>query len=578
MKKKLLSLTFLYLVLTNVTAQTNPWSARSAQYAMQSELGIKVTMSDGVELLVDVYSPADSIAKVAGQKFPVLLAQSPYAFMNAAPHIGYIDYYVKRGYICVVAHIRGTNGSEGKNEFLSKREQEDGPEIVAWAATELPQSNGKIGLFGTSWLGFTQVFTAAKIGKNSPVKAIVPTYMGAFPYRELTPGGVPSQSIYFPRDFDQPGMLGNDSTSAMGKRLFKSWSGGGELALEGSEFWKIRQPINYLEQVYQSEIPILLVGGWQDLYPTGISELYASLQNLHAGKSKFAMMDSEQPISPNYHLVMGPWGHYKGLNVEMTLAWYDKWLMGKNIAQFNTQAPYHAIDMMTGTWYDFSTYPFTTNYQTFVFGKELILSESNTSASFRFGQRNEENTSISFKTKPFTEEMVIAGPGSVRLLATTSSKDMTFLVELFLVDEKGIKTRITQGNVIASLAQLNSEKSWESQGQFIRPQLELTKEIPVSSGKEYVLEFPMAPRIATIQKGHRLEVLISSMPKEEDCMGNLGVFPCLPTEQQLARLQGGVFEIKFDGAVSSRILLPMIPKGKMKVSNLNYDSTPNHPF
>jgi len=97
---------------------------------MKSELGLKVSMSDGAVLLVDVYSPADSIAKVAGQKFPVLLTQSPYAFMNAAPHLGYIDYYVKRGYICVVAHIRGTNGSGGKNEFLSSREQEDGPELV----------------------------------------------------------------------------------------------------------------------------------------------------------------------------------------------------------------------------------------------------------------------------------------------------------------------------------------------------------------------------------------------------------------------------------------------------------------
>lgn len=577
MKKILLTLVLFCLVLTYVRSQTHSWPTRPAQYAMKSELGLKVSMSDGAVLLVDVYSPADSIAKVAGQKFPVLLTQSPYAFMNAAPHIGYIDYYVKRGYICVVAHIRGTNGSGGRNEFLSSREQEDGPEIVSWAATQLPHGNGKIGLFGTSWLGFTQVSTAAKIGKNSPVKAIVPTYMGAFPYRELTPGGVPSQSIYFPRDFDQPGMLGNDSTSAVGKRLFKSWSGGGELALEG-EFWKSRQPINYLEQVQQSEIPILLVGGWQDLYPTGISELYAGLQNLHAGKSKYGLMDSSQPISPNYQLVMGPWGHYKGLNVDMTLAWYDKWLMDKEMPQFTTQAPFHAIDMVTGIWYDFATYPFTTNYQSFVLGKDLSLSTPNSTASLRFGPRTEANTSISFQTEPFTEEKVLAGPGSVRLLANTTSKDMTFLVELFLVDEKGIKTRITQGNVIASLSELDQEKSWKSGDQFIRPQVQLSREMAVTPVKEYLLEFPMAPRLASIQKGQRLEVLISAMPKEEDCAGNLGVFPCLPTEQQQARLQGGTFTIKLDGAVSSRILLPFVPKSSLKPSKMNYDSTPNHPF
>lgn len=577
MKSLLYTLLLAYSLIEYSSAQTYSWTARPPRYAMQSEHGIQVAMSDGVKLLVDVYSPADSIGKVEGQKFPVLLTQNPYAFMNAAPHLSFIDYYVKRGYICVVAHIRGTNGSGGENGFISEREQEDGPEIVAWAASKLPKSNGKIGLFGTSWLGFTQVATAAKMGKNSPVKAIVPTYMGSYLYRELTPGGVPSQSIYFPRDFDQPGMLGNDSTSAMGKRLYESWSGGGALALEG-DFWESRQPVNYLEKVHQSGIPILLVGGWKDLYPMGISELYASLQNLHAGKSKYDLMDSRQPISPNYHLVMGSWGHYKGLNVEMTLAWYDKWLMDETTPHFTSNTPYHAIDMTTGVWYDFPTYPFTTNYQSFVFGKELSLSAANSSASFRFGPRNTENTSVSFQTKPFVEEMVLAGPGSVRLLASTSSNDMIFLVELFVVDEKGAKTRITQGNVIASLSQLNSEKSWRSGGQLIRPYLQLTTEMSVHPGKEYVLEFPLSPRLATIQKGHHLEVLVSSMPKEEDCTGNLGVFPCLPTGRQLARLKGGTFEIKLNGAVSSRVLLPVLLKSQMKTSKLSYDSSPNHPF
>jgi predicted acyl esterase len=234
--------------------------------------------------------------------------------------------------------------------------------------------------------------------------------------------------------------------------------------------------------------------------------------------------------------------------------------------------------MVTGIWYDFSTYPFTTNYQSLVLGKDLSLSTPNSTASLRFGPRAEANTSISFQSEPFTEEKVLAGPGSVRLLANTTSKDMTFLVELFLVDEKGIKTRITQGNVIASLSELDQDKSWKSGDQFIRPQVQLSREMAVTPGKEYLLEFPMAPRLASIQKGQRLEVLISAMPKEEDCAGNLGVFPCLPTEQQQARLQGGTFTIKLDGAVSSRILLPFVPKSSLKPSKMNYDSTPNHPF
>jgi hypothetical protein len=57
MKKIFLSLAILCLVLTQLTAQTQSWPTRPAQYAMKSELGLKVSMRDGAVLLVDVYSP-----------------------------------------------------------------------------------------------------------------------------------------------------------------------------------------------------------------------------------------------------------------------------------------------------------------------------------------------------------------------------------------------------------------------------------------------------------------------------------------------------------------------------------------
>jgi predicted acyl esterase len=131
-------------------SQPLEWSTRPPSFAMGIQRGVKVAMSDGVDLLVDVYSPADSILKASGEKFPVLLTQNPYAFMNEAPFLAYVDFYVKRGYICVIAHVRGTNGSGGENGFLSEREQIDGVELVEWASKKLANSNGIIGLFGTS--------------------------------------------------------------------------------------------------------------------------------------------------------------------------------------------------------------------------------------------------------------------------------------------------------------------------------------------------------------------------------------------------------------------------------------------
>ena len=85
MKKILLTLVLFGLVLTYVKSQTHSWPTRPAQYAMKSELGLKVSMSDGAVLLVDVYSPADSIATAAGQKFPVLLNPEPLCLYECRP-------------------------------------------------------------------------------------------------------------------------------------------------------------------------------------------------------------------------------------------------------------------------------------------------------------------------------------------------------------------------------------------------------------------------------------------------------------------------------------------------------------
>jgi predicted acyl esterase len=553
------------------------WSTRAPSYAMDIQRGVKVSMSDGVDLLVDVYSPADSILKASGEKFPVLLTQNPYAFMNEAPFLAYVDFYVKRGYICVIAHVRGTNGSGGENGFLSPREQIDGVELVEWASKKLANSNGIIGLFGTSWLGFTQLHTAARLPEGSPVKAIVPTYAGAYIYRELTPGGVPSQSIYFPRDFDKPTMLNNESASNFGKNMYESWQGKGEVSLQ-SPFWAAREPIHIIAGIYKSNIPTLLVGGWRDLYPAGMSELFSALQNSHSGKGPFEKMDGNQNTTPNIQMVMGNWAHYKALNVEMTLAWYDKWLKGIDVKDFNLGGLYHAQDLITGEWYDFKSYPFSGDYKTLILGRDLLPLEKNPHPILKYGPRTNPSSSIEFRYSVETDDLILAGPGSVRLLASTSSRDMHFLIEVFEQSPTGESVRLTQGNILASMSDIDEGKSWYAQKQLVKPFLTLDKRKEIVSGKDYVLEFPLSPVLATIQKGHQLVVRVSTQSSPEDCKGNLGVFPCFPSESQLKDLSEGEFTLHLTKDNKCGITLPVMQKRSLMPSRKNYNSTPNHPF
>lgn len=558
-------------------SQNFEWITRAPSYAMSVQKGVTVPMSDGINLLVDIYAPADSALKAKGEQFPVLLTQNPYAFMNEAPFLAYVDFYVKRGYICVIAHNRGTNGSEGENKFLSQREQIDGIELVEWASKKLENSNGKIGLFGTSWLGFTQLLTAARLPEGSPVKAMVPTYAGGYIYRDLTPGGIPSQSIFFPRDFDQPTMLNNEAASLFGKSMYESWKGKGEVSLQ-SPFWEVREPIHYIDGIYKSKIPTLLVGGWRDLYPAGMSELFSALQNAHAGKSPFEKMEDTQNTTTTIQMVMGNWAHYKGLNVEMTLAWYDKWLKGIDVEDFNLGGLYHAQDLITGDWYDFGSYPFTDSYKTFLIGQDLLSEEKNPDPTLKYDSRMNPSSSIDFRYAVDKEDLILAGPGSVRLLASTSSEDMHFLVEVFDQSPSGELVRITQGNILASMSTLDKEKSWFSKQVLIKPFLKLDKREKIESNKTYELEFPLSPVLATIKKGHQLLLRVSTQSDSEDCQGNLGVFPCFPTENQLNDLSGGEFTLHLNENIKSGITLPIISKNSLIPSRKNYNSTPNHPF
>src|SRR5206468_240035 len=80
------------------------------------------------------------------------------------------DYFVQRGYIFVSVDVRGTGRSGGSGGFFSPRNARDGVELVHWVA-RLDGGNGVVGLTGCSYLGQTQLYTAALLGPRSPAPA-----------------------------------------------------------------------------------------------------------------------------------------------------------------------------------------------------------------------------------------------------------------------------------------------------------------------------------------------------------------------------------------------------------------------
>ena len=126
---------------------------------------------------------------------PVLLCLTPYGKKAPPPAAqiggGATPYLIKHGYIEVMEDVRGSGVSGGSFEMFGERQTQDGIELVDWAS-KLPNSNGRVGMFGTSYLAINQLFTAAAIGPNSPLKAIFPVMAARDFYRDAAAmGGAP---------------------------------------------------------------------------------------------------------------------------------------------------------------------------------------------------------------------------------------------------------------------------------------------------------------------------------------------------------------------------------------------------
>jgi hypothetical protein len=155
---------------------------------------VYVPAGDGVRLAVDVWLPAKRTA--AGGTVGTVMRVTRYhraegpgepepaADTNAAAG----DLFNGAGFALVVADARGTGASFGTRAGeLSEREVKDYGELVSWVAAQ-PWSNGRVGVYGTSYEGQAAELTAG-LG-NAHLVAVAALFSPYDPYHELFyPGG-----------------------------------------------------------------------------------------------------------------------------------------------------------------------------------------------------------------------------------------------------------------------------------------------------------------------------------------------------------------------------------------------------
>jgi putative CocE/NonD family hydrolase len=369
------------------------WKPESASYGTGVQHNVAVTMSDGTLLRADVFYPTDPrTSRAATGPFPVILTQTPYSksatesnSVASALGAGFSPYLVERGYIQVVADIRGTGESGGVFCFFCAREAQDGVELIRWAA-RLPHSDGRVGTLGASYLGIVQLREAGLLGKRSPLKAMFPVITANDTYRDIVfDGGIVDmefdpliQGIYLTSAEAGPLATLADDPAALqsavltlaqhqatlfsfGLGLLTNVGSGGSDAYDGP-YWQEKDPINDLQQIARDGIPTYLVGGLWDLFQRGEPLNYSALQNAADGRSVWGPMTRHERVSGRYQLTIGPWYHVtagQGVALDLIeLDWFDRWLKGERTGIDRTRTPIHVYEAGPGRWVQAARYPY----------------------------------------------------------------------------------------------------------------------------------------------------------------------------------------------------------------------------
>lgn len=533
------------------------WTPGEASYGVGFESGVSVTMSDGVTLKVDVAYPVDAATgDRLDEAFPVLLTQTPYVFVSSRAG----DYFVKRGYIFVTAHVRGTGPSAGEYGAFDARESLDGAELVRWAATQLPRSNGRVGLQGNSYMGLNQFFTVAALGANSPVQAMAPSCMGAELYRgTYFAGGVPAQTLNFQRivgqTIDQRG-------AASGAALVEEVLSGGPRAYASDPYWTGRDTGLLAKAIVDAGVPALLWSSNGDIYSQSSLELYTYLQNAAAGQPVFGPMSRDHTPTGRYQIIFGQGEHCANIDDRIVLEWFDTWLKDAPTGMGNTTLPIHAQELVSNRWLNTGTFPVVPHYTPYYLTSRggLDVNRPAVQAKTEVSAGSVDARSLRYETEPFQDGATLAGPISAALFAESTTGDFQLISTLEVIDREGVVTPLSAGTVLASMAATDPRRSWtDAAGAPVRPYglYDARRPAPPNETRRY--EVAIAPRFAAIPPGGRLRLTFTTQTAADKCTPMLGSDACFATAPQAVDLEGSVITLSTGADRSSALYLPLLP-------------------
>jgi uncharacterized protein len=132
-----------------------------ASHRYEVREGLRTPMSDGVELVGDLFLPVEP----AGTTAPTMLIRTPYGRSGLSTLL-FARPFAERGFPVLVQSCRGTFGSGGVFTPMV-HEREDGIDTVRWVRRQ-PWFTGALVTAGASYLGFTQWAVAGYLQRDDP--------------------------------------------------------------------------------------------------------------------------------------------------------------------------------------------------------------------------------------------------------------------------------------------------------------------------------------------------------------------------------------------------------------------------
>lgn len=447
------------------------------------ERGVPCRLADGINLVSDHYYPSGD------GPWPTLLMRQPYGRDIASTVVyAHPSWFARHGYHVVIQDVRGRGGSDG--EFYPFRnEARDGAETIAWLRKH-SACNGRIGMYGFSYQGATQLLAAAERPEGlqciAPHMTAADLYHGWFYHHgALRLSSSLGWGIQMLREDAR--RLGLREAS---NRLEAAWANvraqsahapyAGNSAIADSElpsyvrdWFAHRDPGAYWTdqdistRVERIEIPALHIAGWFDTYLEGSIAGYLALRS-HAG-SEFARANQFLIAGPWVHI---PWGDRAGdaqfgeaanLNTDaILLKWFDHWLKDSEDFAGEPRIRYFALGpnewRCANEWPGAAAFPhylhsagransrngdgaLTTNApneneprDVFVYDPEVpVFAPGGPQAlSGPFDQASIElgNNVLVYTTKPAIRECEIFGQARVKLYASTSAAHADFTAKL----------------------------------------------------------------------------------------------------------------------------------------------------